>query len=71
MLLNALGGKKYLQYYNENNLFDFINRVKKYNSFEPVMSSFHILKDDIIKFQNIKYIDYFKSNLNSLNLSKS
>ena len=70
-LLNILGDKKYLQYYNENNLFDFINRAKKYNSFEPVVSSFHILKDDLIKFQNIKYIDYFKPNLNSLNLSKS
>ena len=70
-LLIILKDKKYLKYYNENNLFNFINRAKKYNSFEPVVSSYHMLKDDLIKFQNIKFIDYFKSNLNSLNLSKS
>ena len=54
MLLIILKEKKYLKYYNENNLFDFINRAKKYNSFEPVVSSYHMLKDDLIKFQNIK-----------------
>ena len=69
-LLHILKDNYYLQYYNENNLFHFIKNTKKYNTFEPVISSYMMLKDDIIKYQNIKYIDYFKSNIHLLNSSK-
>ena len=66
-LLNILGDNNYKNYYNESTLFHFINNSKLYDTLEPVVSSYSMLKSDIVRNQNVEKIEFFKSKINYLN----